>query len=57
MRGIVVWTDYFHEQKFKFLVISDNIMAKALRGFTFANETEEGCLDALVEETARFLGD
>jgi hypothetical protein len=38
-----------------FLVFNDNIVAKPLWGF--AKETEMGCDDALIEETAPSLGD
>jgi hypothetical protein len=40
-----------------FLVFNDNIAAKPLWGSAFAKETEKGCVDALIEETARSLGD
>jgi adenylosuccinate lyase len=41
-----------------FIVLNDYIMAKPLWGSAVVLETEaEGCVDALVEETARSLGD
>jgi hypothetical protein len=40
-----------------FLVFNDNIVANLLWDSTVAKETEKGCVDALIGETARSLGD
>jgi hypothetical protein len=40
-----------------FTMFSDNIVAKPLCGSAVAYETEDGCVDALIEETPGSLGD